>query len=896
MNYSSKNIKRTLNEYLEDSPNVWHRLEASSLHAFLFLILAAIVLVCALAVGVVEGILDGTPDVSTVNIAPSGYATFIYDSDGNQLQKLVASSANRISVSLDKVPDYLQKAVIAVEDERFYDHNGIDPRGIIRAAFVGVSHGFHFSEGASTITQQLLKNNVFVDWTNENTMTERVKRKLQEQTLALALEKRLVKETGSKEAAKDLILENYLNTINLGAGTYGVQAAAQKYFHKDVWYLTLSEAAVIAGITQNPSANNPIRHPEKNAKRRLTILKKMVDQGYITEDQKNEALADDVYQRIADIQEEETLSSTVYSYFVDALTRQVTADLMEQLNLTELQASRMLYSGGLRIYTTQDKDIQAIMDEEYANEENFPDGTEYTLDWALTVQNSEGDLINYSREMLRSYYRQYMDPTFDLLFSSEEEALSFIADYKMNMVHEDKGDKIIAERYTVTPQPQSSMVILDQKTGHVLGLVGGRGTKTASLTLNRATDSTRQPGSTFKVIGPYSAALESGLYTMGSVFRDEPYAYSDGTEVHNSDNQYRGNITMRQAIINSVNVAAVKCISEITPFAAFNQLAKYGITTLDETHDVYQPLALGGIWKGVTNLELTAAYAAIANEGTYIKPVFYTRIYDSEGNIVLENEALKSNAVSRETSILLTSALQDVVKQGTGTRLQLASGMPVAGKTGTTSGANDVWFVGFTPYLTCGVWAGYDSQEKLPDEGLYRVYHQILWNKVMNRISETQKLREFQIPEDFVSVNICSSTNLIAGRGCPSYTEIYAPGTEPKTACNGEAHGRNYAEEIRREQEAAARAAAEAQAKAAAEAAEAARRAEEEKKKAEEEKKKAESSASGTTVSGSVSAESTASSAAQTETAGTAAQTETAGTAASQTETAGTASAGSPAA
>ncbi|MEE3437567.1 MAG: transglycosylase domain-containing protein, partial [Lachnospiraceae bacterium] len=664
MNYTNRHIEKTLNEYSQETGTLETRSGLFALRAVFFLLVLILVTGSALGFGVVKGILDGTPDVSTVNIAPSGYATFIYDSEGNQLQKLVSSNANRISVSLDKVPDYMQKAVIAIEDERFYQHSGIDPKGILRAAFVGVSNGFHFSEGASTITQQLLKNNVFTTWTEENTLVERIKRKLQEQTLALALEERLTNETGSHANAKALILENYLNTINLGSGTYGVQAAAQKYFHKDVWYLTLSEATVIAGITQNPSAYNPIRHPESNAKRRLRILDKMVEQGYITEAQKNEALSDDVYARIAAVQDESTGASTVYSYFIDALTSRIINDLMNEKGLTEMQASRMLYSGGLRIYTTQDMDIQKIMDEEFANPDNFPDGTEYTLDWALTTSDKDGNLTNYSREMLRAFYRENLDPEFDLLFSSEEEALSYIADYKANVVNEEAGDRIIAERYTVTPQPQSSMVIMDQTNGHVLAILGGRGTKTASLTLNRATDSTRQPGSTFKVIGPYSAALESGQYTLGSVFRDEPYQYTTGEEVHNSDGIYRGDITMRQAIINSVNVAAVKCITDLTPFTTFNQLLKYGITTLDETHDVYQPLALGGIYRGVTNLELTAAYAAIANGGTYTEPVFYTRILDSEGNIVLDNTPKTHTAVSKDTAILLTSALQDVVRQG----------------------------------------------------------------------------------------------------------------------------------------------------------------------------------------------------------------------------------------
>ena len=341
------------------------------------------------------------------------------------------------------------------------------------------------------------------------------------------------------------------------------------------------------------------------------------------------------------------------------------------------------------------------------------------------------------------------------------------------------------------------MVLMDQRTGYVKGLIGGRGEKTASLTLNRATNSTRQPGSTFKILSTYSYALDSGMKTLASTYLDDEITYEDGTPVSNSNNAYTHEMmNIRDAIINSVNTVAVQTITDITPKAAYNQLLKYGFTTLSERNDVYQPLALGGIYNGVTNLELTAAFAAIANEGNYTKPIFYTRIEDQDGNIVINNTPETTRAISRETAALLTSAMEDVVTKGTGQNVRLDCGMPVAGKTGTTTDYRDVWFVGFTPYYTCGVWAGYDDSENLPDEGIYHVYHQILWKAVMDRISRNQSKIQFLLPNTITHVEVCSQTGLIPRGSCPSHWEYFAPGTAPTETCGGwRAHSEYYEEE-----------------------------------------------------------------------------------------------------
>lgn len=777
MDYSYYGIERREEEFTSSSPRVEKRVGVTVVRALLFVFLSVIVAGAAFAMGVWKGVADRAPSLDQINIAPAGYATFIYDADGNQLQKLTSTDSNRTAVSLDRVPADLQHAVIAIEDERFYLHKGVDPKGLIRAAVTAAAHGFRFTQGASTITQQLLKNNVFTGWTEEKTLTDRIERKLQEQYLALELEKKL--------QSKDLILENYLNTINLGAGTYGVEAAAKKYFNKHVWELTLSEAAVIAGITQNPGRYNPIRHPEENAARRARVLNKMEELGYITAEQHAGALKDDVYKRIEEAQTAQQTESTVYSYFVDELTTQVVRDLISQKGYTQVQAWQLLYSGGLRIYTTQDRAIQAVCDEEYANPENFPENVQYQLDYALTVRHADGTEESFGREMLETYLRKRSgeeETAAALLFDSEAEARAAAEEYRQSVLQE--GDEIAAERMEFVPEPQSSVVVMDQRTGYVKAIVGGRGEKTASLTLNRATGAYRQPGSTFKILSTYAAALDSGARTIGSYVEDAPYSYENGTEIHNADDSYRGWITLREAIRDSVNVAAVKTLTQITPARGYQQLLKFGITSLDPARDVVQPLALGGISRGVSNLQLTAAYAAIAAGGIYTKPIFYTKILDQRGNVVIDNTPETGRAVSADTAFILTDAMEDVVTEGTGTAVQLDSGMPVAGKTGTTSRYNDVWFVGYTPYYTMGIWAGYDNNEKLPDEGIYREYHKILWKKIMTRLTEGKAVTAFSKPDTVTRMETCGLSNLLPDDSCAHVSDDYVSASfAPVTRC-----------------------------------------------------------------------------------------------------------------
>ena len=764
------------------------RSRALTLIGNIFKFILIVLLVLIIGAGIfaffqVRTILKKAPEISPAQFIPSEAATYIYDADGKREQKLTLPEANRDLVSIKDIPKDLQHAVVAIEDERFYKHNGVDPKGIARALVKGLTSG-HFSEGASTITQQLLKNSVFPDWMKETTFRQRLERKIQEQFLALKLEKMLTKEQ---------ILEDYLNTINLGAGCYGVQSAAYRYFGVPVSELSLSESTVIAGITQNPTAYNPITNPEKNKKRRTEVLDAMLRQGYISQSQYASALADDVYARIQDNESKVDTTSTIYTFYQDALIDQVMQDLEEQKGYTHQQAYKAVYSGGLRIYSAQDDDMQKICDEEFENPANFPSGTEVGIDYALSVEDKNGQITDYGNEDLRAFVRK-TDPSFDLMYGTAQEAKDGAAAFRASVVKD--GDTVLGERVTVTPQPQASCVIIDSATGLVKALVGGRGTKEASLTLNRASYTQRQPGSTFKILAVYAPALDEAGKTLATVYKDEPYNYEDGTPVKDAEGTYAGDVTIRQAIVRSINVAAVKCLTEITPQAGFDYAEKFGITSLVESKttdsgtfsDVGQTLALGGLTYGVTNLEMTGAYAAIANGGQYLKPHFYTQVLDTYGNVVLDNTDPEPRTVVKDsTAALLTSAMRGVISDPEGTaygKIDLGQ-MAAAGKTGTTTDYRDSWFVGFTPYVTCGIWAGYDNNAPLPDKDTYHTYSKTLWNSIMNRISQSQTISAFGMPSDVVSMSICSDSHMAAAPGCPNpYTEYFAKGTEPKNYCN----------------------------------------------------------------------------------------------------------------
>ena len=784
MNYGKKGVHNKQKALHSTSAKWGRKLVLTLFNVVLIALLCSGVFAASIVFGLFRGIIDTAPEIGNINVQPTGFSTFVYDIDGNQTAKLIAENSNRIPVTMDMIPEHLAHAFVAIEDERFYEHNGIDIKGIIRAGVKGITTR-HFSEGASTITQQLLKNNVFTDWTKEERglNMDKIERKIQEQYLALELE---------KTTSKDDILLNYMNSINLGQNTLGVQAASQRYFNKSVSDLTLSECAVIASITQNPSRYNPISHPEDNAERRAKVLKNMLEQEYITQAEYDTAMEDDVYSRIQTTNEE-VEESSINTYFVDALTDDVLEDLVAA-GYNETQAYTLLYTGGLKIYSTQDPKIQAICDEVFCNEENYPANVKWYLNYELTIQKQNGEKENHSTEMFRSYYQE-QDRNFNLIYNSKEEAEAAIEAYKEAKLG--YGDEVLAENINLTPQPQVSLVVEDQKTGAVVAMVGGRGAKEGSRTLNRATDTVRQPGSTFKVVSTYAPALDNAGLTLATVQNDAPFHYASGSPVRNwYGESYRGLCSLRLGIQDSLNIVAVKTLTQITPRLGFDYLQNFGFTTLVESKeingkiytDIQQSLALGGITDGVTNEELNAAYATIANHGTYIKPKLYNTVVDHDGNIILDNTESETKQVIKETTaFLLTDAMVDVVTKGTGGSCNFGN-MAIAGKTGTTSAYNDVWFAGYTPYYTATTWTGYDNNEKLA-KGDERNLAKKLWRAVMSQIHAELPNEPFSVPSGIITATVCSKSGKLPIPGlCDTQgtlaTEYFADGTVPAESCD----------------------------------------------------------------------------------------------------------------
>lgn len=783
MNYGRKKAAKKRRDITSKSKMKKKRLGVRIFKGVLLTLLLLMVAGCVGGGIFLKKVIDSAPDVTPKDVKPTGYTSVVYASDNKtETQRLTSAGSNRVYKTIDEIPKDLQHAFVAIEDERFYEHNGIDPKGIVRAGMIGLTTG-DFSQGASTLTQQLIKNNIF-DFMSEDTFFDRLERKIQEQYLALKLEKQM---------SKSEIMENYLNTINLGQNTLGVQAASQRYFNKDVSQLTLSESAVIAAITQSPSYYNPITHPDHNADRRKQVLKNMLEQGYISQEAHDEALADDVYARIQNVNTNITQNTTPQSYFVDALTEQILTDLEDPdvgLGYSETQAYTTLYKGGLSIYSTQDLEIQGICDQVLNDDSNYPYKVQYGLSYALTVTRADGTQENYSS----GHIKQFRNMKYGLTFDSEEQAHQVIESFKASIAKEgDTYDEVI----NLSPQPQASVTVIDQATGQIKAMVGGRGTKSSSMSLNRAyTGSTRQPGSCFKILSTYAPALDSAGETLATIIKDEPYEYADGTPVSNWwGNYYRGNMTMRKAIEQSANICAVKTLTEITPQLGFTYCQNFGLSTLVESRttdegkvftDIQQPLALGGVTDGVYNYEMCAAYAAIANGGVYQEPIMYTKILDHDGNVLLDRTQTqeKHTVLKDSTAFLLTSAMEDVIKKGTGTPARL-SNMDAAAKTGTTSNNVDLWIAGYTPYYTCTIWSGYDDNTPLADREWD--YHLKMWKKIMDQINTTKGLAytQFEEPDSVVERTVCTSTGKLAVSGCPAVTEYFDRDTAPTQSCSG---------------------------------------------------------------------------------------------------------------
>lgn len=791
MNYGKKEIDSKIDKINSSNKKVFNKIKLN-VKIFAVIIVFTLIL-CAVfsGVGIVRGLTDSAPDINEENIMPDGYPSIIYDANGKKVQKLMGINANREYKKITDIPECVQNAFVAIEDARFYKHSGVDLQGILRAVFSALSDE-KMTQGASTITQQLLKNQVFGGG-NEKSFFGKVSRKIQEQSLAIKLESTIDKKK---------ILEYYLNTINLGQNTMGVETASKRYFGKSVSKLTVSEAAVLAGITQNPTEYNPITEQQNNEAKRKIILKNMLDQEYITEDEYEEALGDDVYSRIQDINKEKRTSSygDINSYYVDAVIENVVSDLKQKLGYTETQAYNAIYREGLKIYTCQDQSLQKICDDVINNDKYYQKNTKSYLSYQLKVKKSDGETESYTEGDVRAFINDAHKKRISFYFKNRKKAEKYIKMFKKKNL--DKHDKILSESINLIKQPQASFVLMEQSTGKVRAIVGGRGEKTANRTLNRASSSKRQPGSTFKVLSTYLPALDTSGFTLANVMDDAPYKYP-GTNKRVKDwdsSGYKGLTSLRQGIVDSVNIVTVKTFQKVTPQTGFDYLLNLGFTTLVDRRetsdgqiysDIQLPTALGGLTDGVTNVELTAAYAAIANGGTYIKPVYYTKIVDSKGNVLLQNSKSGKKVMKNTTAWLLTDAMKDVIKRGTGKKAAFKKiKMTQAGKTGTTSDNTDFWFEGYTPYYTAGIWLGYDSMFTQMSGSASK----IMWRDIMEKVHKVKKLKNknFKKPEDIITRKICKKCGKLAVYGlCDRAldgndikTEYFARGTQPKESCD----------------------------------------------------------------------------------------------------------------
>lgn len=789
MKYGKKQTKKKLKKSKSKSSKYVSKLFLTFFKTIFIVFILCICLGIGAGIGIVKGIIDNAPDIDVESILPMGYATSVYDAAGNITDTLVMEGSNRQEATYDELPQDLINAFVAIEDARFWKHKGVDTKSILRAV-VGVIKGDSSSGGGSTITQQLIKNNVF-NGGREKSFAAKLERKIQEQYLAIKLEQTM---------DKKIILTNYLNTINLGNNSLGVKVAAKRYFNKDVSELTLSESTVIAGITQNPSRLNPISGRAANEEKRKVILQYMFEQGYITKAEQEEALADNVYDRIQNIDIVKKESKHIYSYFTDELISQVSEALVEELGYSETQAHNLIYSGGLSIYTTQDPQLQKIVDEEVNNPDNYTT-VKYSVEYRLSIKQADGETKHYSEDSLLSYHKNVLNDNSNGIYETEESAKADVESYKASLLKD--GDEVIGETFKTILEPQVSFVLMEQSSGEVKAINGGRGQKTSSLTLNRATDTVRQPGSTFKILTAFAPALDAKGNTLATVYYDAPYTVGNKSISNWYNSGYLGYSSIRDSIIYSMNIVAVKTLMDtVSPELGVEYAKNFGITSLTDS-DYTASLALGGLTKGVSNLELTAAFASIANQGIYTKPIFFTKIVDHNGKTLIDNTPKTHRVLKESTAFLLTDAMADSMEpnrkfarsgisvSSTGTRAKL-NNMSAAGKSGTTSKNNDIWFVGYTPYYTAGIWGGYDNNQKLTGENGGTRFHKDIWKKIMDRVHEGKENIGFSVPDSVEKVDVCRKSGKlpISGlcnadpRGSTIYSEYFAKGTAPTTACD----------------------------------------------------------------------------------------------------------------
>ena len=621
----------------------------------------------------------------------------ILDSSGNVIAVLGESRIQE-NISIDEIPENLKNAYIAVEDKTFNKHHGINFKRTAGATLSFITNKGSSAYGGSTITQQLVKN---VTGENES----KVSRKIKEWDRAIKTEIVL---------SKDEILQTYFNIIYVGPNIYGVEKGAQYYFNKSVRDLDLAECAFLAGINNSPNSYNPFGEKDNSEKIKIrctTVLKLMLEQDYINNEEYNEAIEKVEAGLEFDKGDVEPNGTSVYSYLADAAISEVIVDLSESKEISTSFATNYLYLGGLKIYSTQNSDIQKILEEECEKEKYIKKSTQ------------------------------------------------------------DKN-----------ATTQAAMVIIDNQTGTVVGCIGGVGKKETSRGFNRATQAVRQTGSAIKPIAVLGPALEENIITSASIYNDKKTTFENNYSPNNYEGQL-GEITVRRAVESSQNIPFVRIMDQLTSKKAIKYMEKQGITTLTEKDNAL-PVALGGLQKGISPLQMAGAYASIANNGMYIEPVFYTVVENSKGKVVLKNEQEKHKVYSENTAYVLKKLLEQPILGAYGTAKNCAiDGMETSAKTGTTDNFYDKWLCGFTSYYTAVTWFGYDQNERI-EEGTDSLANQ-MWASVMKKVHKNLIEKDYEKVKNVVEVEICSETGKVAGSKCKkTYIEYFRKENVLKTVCN----------------------------------------------------------------------------------------------------------------
>ena len=701
-----KNKKHSKNELVKKDKKKFSA-KHPKITVALRILLLLIIMIAVVGTGIVVGMLYGgwgdDFEITKEELVIGSSNSVVLDKDGNKLAEL-SGDENRKIIKLDQMPENLKNAYVAIEDERFYKHNGVDFKRTAAAVAQYVIHAGKSSFGGSTITQQLVKN---ITKDDERSGKEGVIRKVKEWAKAYQIERML---------SKDQILELYLNIIFVGgSNNLGVEVGAEYYFNKSASDLDLAECAFLAGINNSPNSYNPYGEKDKSElikKRTKTVLGKMLELGMVQQNEYDEAVKK--FEDGLPFQKAENLGS-IYSYHTDATISQVIEDVAKEKGISKSLASTYVYSSGLTIYSTQDTALQSKMDEV---------------------------MVNKSKDYIR------------------------------------KSKKVDGTT------SQSAMVIIDNSTGYVVGVEGGLGEKNESRGLNRATQSPRQTGSSIKPLTSLVPGINEGVITPATIYDDNSTDFGIKGWTPKDYNAFKGLISIRSAITTSQNIPFIKVVDELTPAKSAEYLEKMGVTSLtDADKQALAAVSIGGFTNGITPLEMAGAYATIANNGTYRRPMFYTKVTDPDGNTVLEGKQDSQEVISEQAAYVIKSLLKSVVEDSAGTaKYCKISGIDVAAKTGTTNSNYDKWLCGFSNYYTAATWYGFDQNEEV--SGATNVAGRI-WSAVMSKVHEGKDKSTFNQPSGVVTETICRVSGKKATSKCSdTYQEVFVEGKVPED-CDG---------------------------------------------------------------------------------------------------------------